>query len=266
MTQVSKHTGVAGPELVRLLARLAQMVGQTSAHPSGTAFDLQLSQWLGWTDAGALAAGLDVAVAARSPAGATEPADGWLAEAARVRSSLSGAVTRHSQSAARRPRVPADGRSGVRAAGVGAAGIGINDDPADFSVQRQHIRQQQESMEAAVSGLRSGLRAALASRSVPMAKLAAVDCVMEQTLVLPMQSLTSAVPRLLERYFRHVQRPSSAASVPANAPPAWLNAYLKEQEKVLLAELDFRFQPIEGLMAALGSASHGAPVATLESI
>jgi hypothetical protein len=259
MTQVSKHTGVAGPELVRLLARLAQTVGQAGPPRSESAFDLQLSQWLGWTDAVALAAGLDVAVAARSPAGATEPADGWLAQAARVRSDVVGAISRHGQSAVKRPRVPLDGRAGVR-----AAGIGINDDPADFSAQRQHIRQQQESMEAAVSGLRSGLRAALASHSVPMAKLAAVDCVIEQALVLPMQSLTSAVPRLLERYFRHVQLPTSAASVPSNAPPAWLNAYLKEQEKVLLAELDFRFQPIEGLMAALQSATHGAPLATLE--
>ena len=264
MTQGSKHTGVAGPELVRLLARLAQLGGQAGVTPSDTAFDVQLSQWLGWTDAMALAAGLDVAAAAPSPAVSPAPGDAWLAQAARVRSSLAGAISRHGQSAVKRPRVLVDVRASMR-----AAGISSTDDPADFSVQRQHIRQQQDSMESAVSSLRTGLRAALASGSAATARLAAVDSVIEQALVGPMHSLTSAVPRLLERYFRHLQSsPSKATALetPAasDARPAWLNTYLKEQEKVLLAELDFRFQPIEGLMAALQSATHDAPVAAFE--
>ena len=254
MTQVPKHTGVAGPELVRLLARLAQIGGQAKVATSDATFDLQLSQWLGWTDAVALA---------RPPLGVATSVEVWHLEATRVRSGLARAISRHGASPAKMPRVLVDVRASLTS-DVRASGNGMNGDAADFSVQRQHIRQHQGSMESAVSGLRASLRAALSSSSVATAKLAAVDSVIEHALAAPMHSLTSAVPRLLERYFRQLQPSPPPGPASSQARPVWLNSYLKEQEKVLLAELDFRFQPIEGLMAALQSASHGAPAAAFE--
>jgi hypothetical protein len=38
---------------------------------------------------------------------------------------------------------------------------------------------------------------------------------------------------------------------PALAPGAWLDVFRKDMQSVLLAELDLRFQPVEGLLAAL---------------
>jgi hypothetical protein len=34
-------------------------------------------------------------------------------------------------------------------------------------------------------------------------------------------------------------------------PGAWLDAFRKDMRSVLLAELDIRFQPVEGLLSAL---------------
>jgi hypothetical protein len=45
---------------------------------------------------------------------------------------------------------------------------------------------------------------------------------------------------------------SSAASNPAAPTPgAWLHVFRKDMQSVLLAELDVRLQPVEGLLAAL---------------
>ncbi|CAG9210699.1 conserved hypothetical protein [Paraburkholderia tropica] len=44
-------------------------------------------------------------------------------------------------------------------------------------------------------------------------------------------------------------RPPAARAAPG--PQAWLDAFRKDMQSVLLAELDVRFQPVEGLIAAL---------------
>ncbi|WP_128596424.1 DUF3348 family protein, partial [Paraburkholderia kirstenboschensis] len=38
---------------------------------------------------------------------------------------------------------------------------------------------------------------------------------------------------------------------PAGAHGAWLDVFRKDMQSVLLAELDVRLQPVEGLLAAL---------------
>jgi hypothetical protein len=45
------------------------------------------------------------------------------------------------------------------------------------------------------------------------------------------------------------QAPDQAAS-PVD-PAAWLDVFRKDMQGVLLAELDIRFQPVEGLLEAL---------------
>jgi len=47
---------------------------------------------------------------------------------------------------------------------------------------------------------------------------------------------------------RHMPAPSASAPP---AQPAWLDVFRKDMQSVLLAELDLRLQPIEGLLAAL---------------
>jgi hypothetical protein len=45
--------------------------------------------------------------------------------------------------------------------------------------------------------------------------------------------------------------PQALGDTPALAPGAWLDVFRKDAQSVLLAELDLRFQPVEGLLAAL---------------
>ncbi|MGE8634372.1 MAG: DUF3348 family protein, partial [Achromobacter piechaudii] len=44
---------------------------------------------------------------------------------------------------------------------------------------------------------------------------------------------------------------ASATTPPAVTPGAWLDVFRKDMRSVLLAELDVRLQPVEGLLAAL---------------
>ena len=50
----------------------------------------------------------------------------------------------------------------------------------------------------------------------------------------------------------HAKRVAAAAAAEAANPSSvWLDIFLREMQDVLLAELDVRFQPLEGLVAAL---------------
>jgi hypothetical protein len=129
----------------------------------------------------------------------------------------------------------------------------------------------------AIGNLRGRLRSMLAARTPAMARLAVVDAVMERALSERERNLLAAVPVLLAAHFERLRAAeqatlaaaeaaeaaesaddagsnaaSSAASNPAAPTPgAWLNVFRKDMQSVLLAELDVRLQPVEGLLAAL---------------
>jgi hypothetical protein len=101
-------------------------------------------------------------------------------------------------------------------------------------------------MQSHTGHLRGRLRDILAASSDEMARLAEVDAVMELALSGREQSLMGNVPALLAHHFdrlRQAARPDDAG--------AWLDAFRKDMQAVLLAELDVRFQPVEALLAAL---------------
>ncbi|MFT4267926.1 MAG: DUF3348 family protein, partial [Xenophilus sp.] len=94
---------------------------------------------------------------------------------------------------------------------------------------------------------RGGLRDALAARSPALARLAAVDAVMERALAAREQALLGALPARLQKHFERLRREAG----PEAPPSAWLPAFRRDLQALLLAELDFRLQPLEGLMQAL---------------
>ncbi|NVJ12466.1 DUF3348 family protein, partial [Myxococcus sp. AM001] len=49
---------------------------------------------------------------------------------------------------------------------------------------------------------------------------------------------------------RQAELPAEGQATPSTSR-AWLDAFRKDMQSVLLAELDVRFQPIDGLLAAL---------------
>jgi hypothetical protein len=92
-----------------------------------------------------------------------------------------------------------------------------------------------------------------------MARLAAVDAAMERALSPREQTLFARVPALLGEHFERLRQAEqeilaeaqASEDTSAMAPGGWLEVFRKDVQSVLLAELDVRFQPVEGLLAAL---------------
>lgn len=229
MVQVSRRTGLTGSALVHLLSRLTDLEHRES-HGD---FADRLSQWVGWTEAISLSAALNGSPLAA--AGSRGRASDEEAECLRVRTALAHAIT--------------DGR---------AFAPGERGEPAtEFSSHRSRYLARQQAMEAGIGPLRDRLRATLSARSPAMARLAAVDTVMEQALGAQERSLLATVPALLETRFRRLQAQADSGTTdaphhPGEVPPdPWQDVFRRDMQEVLLAELDFRMQPVEGLLAAL---------------
>ncbi|MBZ3931491.1 hypothetical protein Xmer_07715, partial [Xanthomonas campestris pv. merremiae] len=146
----------------------------------------------------------------------------------------------------------------MRAEAHNAALTGAPVAAPDFAPFRQHYLAMQRAMRTATGDLRGRLRDLLALVSTDMARLAEVDAVMELTLSPREQSLLNTVPSLLGAHFERLRdaaqaqhRPTDDEAAPRAVPDGWLDVFRKDMQSVLLAELDVRFHPIEGLLAAL---------------
>lgn len=254
MVHPPPRTALTGPALVRLLARIGETDVQASQQPLAD----RLSQWLGWTDAIALS----TVLSAPAPAVATAACADGEDEAQRclsLRSALSKAIVTDAVLAPPRPQ-PGHARH-ARAQPVQEA----PDMPADYAVFRQSYLALQQKMEADIGDLRTRLRNRLAAQSTAMAKLAALDAVMERSLSVRERTLLGTVPGLLGKYFERLRKAAQvaqaagsdaqaeapAATQPESTGGAWLATFRKDMQSLLLAELDVRFQPVEGLLAAL---------------
>ena len=232
MVQALQRTSVRGPTFIRLLARLTDVDVPLSRQSLAD----RLGQWLDWTHAVALSTSLDgkpSAVDSGVPTfGSTEEN-----ECVRVHTSLVSTI------------------AGDRA----FAKEGGANDAVDYSVFRQRYLAIQRSMQAATGNLRGRLRDMLAQKTADMARLAAVDAAMERALSPREQTLLAHVPVLLGNYFERLRQTEQKSladtqvseDAPAIAPRVWLDVFRKDMQSVLLAELDVRFHPVEGLLAAL---------------
>jgi hypothetical protein len=129
------------------------------------------------------------------------------------------------------------------------------DAEADFSSHRRSYAAKQQAMEASIGPLRARARAALARTSPSMARLAAVDAVMEEVVGTHERSLLATVPGLLEKRFKRLRQDEPDPADGKGQPARWLELFGKDMQAVLLAELDIRLQPVEGLLEALRSAT-----------
>ncbi|ATS22638.2 DUF3348 domain-containing protein [Xanthomonas phaseoli pv. phaseoli] len=242
MAKVSPRAPLSGPAFIRLLARLSDAHIAQSNH----ALADRLSQWIDWTRAVAVSKALDGKLPDTDDLPEPRPLD---AEAcARVRTGL--AASSVTELDALVVRVRAETRNAALADAPAAA--------PDFAPFRQHYLAMQRAMRTATGDLRGRLRDLLALVSTDMARLAEVDAVMELTLSPREQSLLNTVPSLLGAHFERLRdaaqaqhRPSDDDAAPRAVPDGWLDVFRKDMQSVLLAELDVRFHPIEGLLAAL---------------
>ncbi|MHA6881589.1 DUF3348 domain-containing protein [Ralstonia pseudosolanacearum] len=243
MAQAPRRTALSGPTLVRLLARLAQI----DVPESGQSLSDRLSRWLGWTDAIALSTALSQsppAIALDAPSAGKDAAS----LCARVRTALAQAIAGTGE---------AHGRRGAPAQ-VPSRGASM-DATADYADFRQRYLALQQTMQMEIADLRARLRRMLSAQTPDMARLAVLDASLEQALDAQERNLLARVPTLLGTHFerlRNAERQRLAdAHAPQNvasAPPgAWVDVFRRDMQSVLLAELDIRFQPVEGLLAAL---------------
>jgi hypothetical protein len=213
-----RRTPLSGSALIRLLAAL----GDADIPASKDSFSDGLCRWFDWTDAISLSSALDGPQAAvvESRAAANAAAHAADRDCRRVRDAI--------------------------------AKLGASLDPTsdDFAPHRQRYLGWQQAMDAGIAPLRRRVRASLSSASPALARLAAVDAVMDKVIGARERTLLSTVPAWLEQHFARVQ---------GSQPDAWRDTFCQDMREVLLAELDLRMQPVEGLLEALRGSSPDQP-------
>lgn len=229
----------AAPTFIRLLARLTDL----DVPKSDPMLTEQLSQWLDWARAVALSRALDGGLPATEDAPVVAEDDDPVAECARVRASLLQAIGNEPLLAPAR-----QGAEGTGAEATGPEAADAVTAPA-FDVFRQRCLALQRNMLAATGRLRGLLRERLATRSPDLARLAEVDAVMEQVLSGREQRWLSVVPDFLGQHYERLRAAASQAGAAADAC-AWVDLFRQDMRQVLLAELEFRFQPLDALLAA----------------
>jgi hypothetical protein len=211
----SRPSPLTASAFTRRLAALEP--GTAPAAPD--AFTRALGTWFTWTDAIALSSAL-------APVPALPRAPGAAAARARI--------------PAAHDRTPAREAARVRAAQHAAIAELAGVEADSFAPWRERVIARQQAMEAAIVPLRRRLREALAGGTPAQARVAALDAAFEQALAPRERELLATVPRWLERSFG--RRPAS--------PPA-AASFRRDVVELLHAELDFRMQPVAGLLAAL---------------
>ncbi len=219
---VQPRTAYHSPPLVRLLAGLDQTPPPDPARPHANVGE-RLGQWLAWTDAIALSQALN-----QPPAQALR---------------RSAVASTQARAATALSRVREDLRRAVLQDPLFQPDTSANADLADY---RRAAQARQRAMAAAIGPLRAQLRGLLATTSAAGAHLAALDATLEAALgEREHHSLAGVVPRL-ERHFQQLQQAQA---------PHWRDNFHQTLQQVLLAELDLRLQPAQGLLDALDEAA-----------
>ncbi|KQR78676.1 hypothetical protein ASG35_09780 [Burkholderia sp. Leaf177] len=248
MVQAPQRTALSGPALIRLLARLTDVEFTESAQSLSD----RLSQWLHWTDAIALSTALGGMPAAGNPMAGNSVAGNPVGVAKGVPTSSSPEENEYAAvRGALANTIASDSVFGAPKKRPGAGGQVHIETNADYPVFRQGYLTLQQSMETAIGNLRGRLRAKLALRTPATKRLAEVDAVMERALSPRERTLLGTVPTLLGKHFERLRRAEQDTLTGDHPAGAWLEIFRKDAQSVLLAELDLRFQPVEGLLAAL---------------
>lgn len=235
MAKASERAPVLGPAFIRLLARF----NDEGASPAAPAVPERLAQWFDWNRAITLSKALDNPPPEPEAGADYTPAQD--VEYANVRAKLTEAIQAEIDLSPPRNPAPADAEL-----------------PPGFAPYRQHYLNQQRAMQTVSGRLRGRLRDMLARQSPAKARLAEVDAVMEATLSPREHSLLSHVPVLLGLHYQRLltaaaHDPADAAASDSTVAPTgpWLVTFRQDLRIALLAELDVRFHPIDGLLAAL---------------
>lgn len=220
--------------LVRLLAALTT----DEVAVSKQSLAERLGLWLDWADAISLSAALAGPLAAEPGTQPPSQAAGIARRFGRVRAELAESILAERMFTAR-PETARLASSGPGESGEASAPA--EEAEHDFAPYRRCYAAYQRAMEAAIAPLRGQVRTSLQRASPELSRLAALDAVLDAALAARERSLLAGVPGLLEKHFKRLR---------ATRPEA-LAGMGREIQAVLLAELELRLLPVEGLIDAL---------------
>lgn len=261
MTRTSARTSTHIPTRIHLhssrLIRILSDLALADAVDPGMAFAEKLGQWVDYSDAISLSAALTASATSTTspPAMPSEAQMNARLDAAdafaRVRETLVASITKSAQS----------NLSGKRAE-LPAAEPGMSDVAMSYEPYRRRYVALQRDMEAAIRPLRAQMRDVLTKASPALKALAALDAALDGILCEREGQLLATVPVLLNKRFTQLLKAHQQAlpvATQADSPALWLRPggwlarFGHEFQTVLLAELDVRLQPTQGLMEALNN-------------
>ena len=254
MMQAAPRTHFNSSRLIRFLADLSV----ADAAESRQSFAETLGQWLNIADAITLSASLSASPAGPSEAQFGEPSVARAAieeEFARIRTTSVNSIRKSFSPDAGETRLK------LPTPKPGAA-IEGSEIAADYKPYHRFYVAHQRDMDLSIQPLRASVREALSRASPALKQLAALDAALDRILGVRERQLLSTVPQLLEKRFgqmfkahrqtlvdtRHADNPDFCMQ-----PGGWLAGFCKELQAVLLAELNVRLQPIEGLIEAFSN-------------
>jgi transposase len=247
MAAASPRAIYSGSRLVRLLLNQDLVDGLPPDEGAGRGAQQndteRLGSWLDWTDAIALSEVLNA---------------GGLAQPSTCRGQLvpdAGAVAATIE-ACQRVR---DDLVKLATADVAYTAGAHSEQPLDFSPYRRDYLAHQRAMEAAIAPLRERVRAALAGHTPAGARLAALDAVLDAALRPRERYLLATLPARLEMHVERLQQVEAGvgerfdedANDCAEGSRALHQRCHREMQRLLLAELDLRMGPVDGLVQAL---------------
>jgi len=245
-SQFSPHTGFNPSPLVRLLGSLEIDADVDSAQTLAES----LGQWVPWTDAISLSAVLGNEAGLRTDAPAAQDVSRANALAmqdiVRVRKELTDAIAQDPMFAIDKPHPPAN------------LPARIAQDIADLPILRRHYQGYQRTMEERIADLRARVRKAASMASPALRRLAALDAVLDHALAAQQRRWLATVPVLLEKRFKTWAKAARLQEPRPDDSMATLETDTKPRvgptmKSALLAELDIRLQPVDGMMDAIGN-------------
>lgn len=112
--------------------------------------------------------------------------------------------------------------------------------PDSFDMLLRFYTLQQSEMEHQVLKLRLHMRETMSCLSRELKQLALLDAALSDTITQETRKALASLPRLLHKHFVRLQQ----------QPEGYL-LFIHDMQKLLLAELDLRLQPLMGLIEAL---------------
>jgi len=285
MLQAPQRTGLSGPTLIRLLTRLTDAEVQQSRQSLSD----HLSQWLGWTDAIALSAALNTSPPVIAP-GARLFSSAEERECVRVRTTLADAIASDTAATAAKRVAPARAPAKKLAAALAEDEFDYSSFRQRY-LSLQHtmetsignLRSRLRGMVAARNGewTRLAVVDAIMDRALlpkERALLGAIPKLLQthfdrlrkaeeaaqaaaqaqEADEAPAEAGSAAPQGADADAAGDAAKPALEAAPARETPPAaavtpgaWLDTFRADMRAVLLAELDVRLQPVEGLLAAL---------------